>query len=41
MENKTHAGFITRNTIAIDSRVRVPVRLIDTRIAPKVTIRDD
>jgi len=41
MENKTHVGFITRNTMAIDSRVSVPVRLMDTRIAPKVTISED
>jgi hypothetical protein len=41
MENKIHAGFITKNTMIIDLRLIVPVRLIDTRIAPNVTISED
>ena len=41
MENKIHAGFITRNTITSDSSLIVPVKEIEPSIAPNVTIRDD
>ena len=41
IENITQAGFTTKNTIAIDIRLIVPVNDIDPRIAPKVTIIAD
>ncbi len=41
IEKNAHVGLMTRNTIKSDGTLISPCKLIDARIAPKVTMIED